>query len=79
MQAVIESVGEPRWAEWESVTAPTLVLYADGGMFTADQQDAFIRRGRSVTVHRLHDASHDAHLDAFDQWIEALRTFLRSV
>jgi pimeloyl-ACP methyl ester carboxylesterase len=79
MQAVIEGVGEPRWEEWESVTAPTLVLYADGGMFTADRQDAFVRRGRSVTVHRLRGASHDAHLDAFDQWIDALQTFLRSI
>ena len=76
MQSTIEAVGTPRWAEWESVTAPTLVLYADGGMFTPEQQQEFVRRGRSVTVGRLHGASHDAHLDAFDQWIEALRAFL---
>jgi len=81
MVRVIRAVAEPRWAEWRSVTAPTLVVYADGGMFTAAQQAAFVeRRGStdSAGVRRadLVGASHDAHLDAFDQWIAVLRDFL---
>ncbi|MCT9821026.1 alpha/beta hydrolase [Microbacterium sp. W1N] len=76
MVATIRAVAEPRWDEWERVTAPTLVVYADGGMFTDAQKDAFVSRGRTVTRTDLSGASHDAHLDAFDQWIDALRDFL---
>lgn len=74
MQATIEAVGEQRWAEWESVDVPTLVLYADGGMFSEEQKAEFVRRGRNVQRVDLEGASHDAHLDAFDQWITALRS-----
>lgn len=78
MEKTIAAVAVPRWEEWESVQAPTLVIYADGGMFTAEQQTLFIERGRNVATITLCDASHDAHLDAFDQWIVVLRTFLSS-
>jgi len=74
MQATIEAVGEPRWAEWESVTVPALVLYADGGMFSEEQKTKFVRRGHAVRRVDLTAASHDAHLDAFDQWLDALRS-----
>ncbi|WP_460513205.1 alpha/beta fold hydrolase [Frigoribacterium salinisoli] len=73
LQATIEAVGEQRWAEWESIDVPTLVLYADGGMFSEEQKVEFVRRGRNVRRIDLEGASHDAHLDAFDQWITALR------
>jgi hypothetical protein len=53
---------------------PTIVLYADGGMFSEEQKAEFVSRGRSVRRVDLTDASHDAHLDAFDQWISALRS-----
>ncbi|MFZ7086584.1 alpha/beta fold hydrolase [Curtobacterium sp. RRHDQ10] len=74
MQATIEAVGEPRWAEWESVEVPTLVVYADGGMFSEEQKTEFVSRGRTVRRMDLTGASHDAHLDAFDQWMSALRS-----
>ena len=76
MQATIEAVGEPRWAEWESIEVPVLVIYADGGMFSEDQKAQFVSRGRNVVRADLRNASHDAHLDAFDQWIGALRDFI---
>lgn len=79
MQAVIAGTAQPRWAEWESVTAPTLVVYADGGMFTPEQQGSFVQRGRDVTRADLTNASHDAHLDAFEEWIAVLRAFLVDV
>lgn len=78
LQAVIEAVGTPRWAEWESVVAPTLVVYADGGMFTDDGKAEFVRRGRDVRRVDLRGASHDAHLDAADQWVDALCAFLEA-
>lgn len=76
MQTTIETVGEPRWREWESIEVPTLVVYADGGMFTEEQKSAFVGRGRRVRRVDLSGASHDAHLDAHEQWVEALRTFI---
>lgn len=76
MQATVEALGELRWAEWESVEVPTLVIYADGGMFSEEQKSEFVSRGGNVQRVDLSSASHDAHLDAFDQWIEALRRFI---
>lgn len=76
MVATMRSVADPRWEEWERVTAPTLVIYADGGMFTEEQKACFTSRGRNVTRVDLVGASHDAHLDAFEQWIDALTAFI---
>lgn len=68
----------PRWDEWESITTPTLVVYAEHGMFTDEQKDQFIERGRNVSRVDLADASHDAHLDAFNQWIDVLKKFIKA-
>lgn len=76
MLEVISHVAEPRWVEWESVTAPTFVVYADRGMFAEEQKSRFVARGGNVTRVDLSDASHDAHLDAFPQWIASLATFI---
>lgn len=78
MVSTMIDVSAPRWDEWESVTAPTLVVYADQGMFTDEQKDSFVTRGVSVTRVDLPGASHDAHLDAFDQWIQALTRFINA-
>lgn len=76
MVSVISDVAVPRWSDWERVTAPVLVVYADGGMFTEEQKAEFVRRGKNVTRVDLTGASHDAHLDAFEQWATALHGFL---
>jgi pimeloyl-ACP methyl ester carboxylesterase len=76
MVATIAAVAHPRWEEWASVTAPTLVVYADNGMFTEAQKSRFVAHRDGVTRVDLADASHDAHLDAFDAWIEVLRWFV---
>jgi len=73
---MIRGVADPRWDEWERVTTPALVIYADGGMFAQEQKVRFISRGRNVTRVDLANASHDAHLDAFDKWTDALTTFI---
>lgn len=73
MLATIEAVGRPRWAEWERIDVPVLVVFADEGMFSEDQKSELVRRGRRVERVDLHHASHDAHLDALDQWVAALR------
>ena len=78
MVAIIAEVMEPRWEEWESATAPTLAIYAEHGMFTEEQKANFVGRGANVSRADLPGASHDAHLDAFDQWIDILAGFINA-
>ena len=79
MFAAISAVAMPRWKEWSRVQAPTLVVYADGGMFTEEQKARFLSRGRDVRRVDIPGASHDAHLDAFEQWSDAVTRFLDEV
>ena len=76
MVRTIEAVSTPRGAEWESIGAPVLVVYAENGMFTEEQKAEFVARAQNAIRVDLEGASHDAHLDAFDGWIAALRSFL---
>jgi pimeloyl-ACP methyl ester carboxylesterase len=76
MQQAIAAVGESRWAEWESLTVPTLAVFADRGMFSAAQQGELFRRRPDTRRADLPGAGHDAHLDAFDSWIGVLRAYL---
>jgi pimeloyl-ACP methyl ester carboxylesterase len=76
MVDVLREVAVARWEEWESVVAPTLVVYADGGMFTEEQKAEFVHRGKNVTRVDVVGASHDAHLDAFEPWVAALQDFI---
>jgi pimeloyl-ACP methyl ester carboxylesterase len=76
MVRVIDAVAEPRWSEWESVVAPTLVVYAENGMSTEDAKTEFVRRGRNVRRADIARATHDAHLDSFEAWIALVREFL---
>ncbi|ACL41204.1 alpha/beta hydrolase fold protein [Pseudarthrobacter chlorophenolicus A6] len=66
----------PRWREWHAVRAPALVVYGGQGMFTPGAKDAFVGQGHRVSRVDLPEASHDAHLDAFEDWVGALRGFL---
>jgi pimeloyl-ACP methyl ester carboxylesterase len=77
MEATIAAVQEDRWSEWEHLTVPTLAVFAEHGMFTAGQQDELIRRRPTTRRADLAGASHDAHLDAFDRWIDVLRRYLK--
>jgi pimeloyl-ACP methyl ester carboxylesterase len=76
MQATIAAVQADRWTEWENLTVPTLAVFAEHGMFTAEQKDELIRRRPGTRRADLSAASHDAHLDAFEAWIGILRGYL---
>jgi len=76
MVRVIDAVAVPRWSEWESVVAPTLAVFAENGMFTEDAKTEFVRRGLKVRRADIAGASHDAHLDSFDEWIALVKDFL---
>ena len=67
---------EPRWEDWSAVEARTLVMYANNGMFTDEQKNAFVSHRPGTLRVDLERASHDAHLDEFEQWITALKAFL---
>ncbi|MCU1522567.1 MAG: Alpha/beta hydrolase [Arthrobacter sp.] len=79
MVKTMTDVIAPRWAEWESVRAPALVVYGEKGMFSVDEKSAFVERGRDVRRVDLTGASHDGHLDAFDEWVAVLRQFLTAL
>ena len=76
MQRTIEAVHAPRWAEWENLTVPTLAIFAKDGMFTETDKNELIRRRPTTRRVDLSTGSHDAHLDAFDEWVGALRSWL---
>ncbi len=42
MEAVLQAVHVPRWADWAAVRAPTTVVFAAESMFTSARQDAFV-------------------------------------
>lgn len=76
MERTIAAVHEPRWHEWESLEVPTLAIFAKNGMFDDDDKLELIRRRPSTDRIDLSAGSHDAHLDAFDEWVSTLRNWL---
>lgn len=76
MQRTIEAVHEPRWDEWESLKVPTLTVFAKHGMFSDADKDALIRCRPETDRVDLAGGTHDAHLDAFDEWVAVLRRWL---
>ncbi len=79
METTIRAVAdEARWAQWESITAPTLLVTGDRGY--ADPEE--LRRMRELRPEVDHqviaNAGHDAHLDQPEEWHRILRTFLVS-
>jgi pimeloyl-ACP methyl ester carboxylesterase len=72
MQQVMEGVSDPRWEEWKSVTSPATAVFAARSMFSPDEQAAFIAARPGTRHVVLPDGSHDAHLDATNEWAAAL-------
>lgn len=78
MRETLKAVHIPRWAEWEKLEVETVAIFAKESMFTAPEQKELIRRRPQTKLIELDAGSHDAHLDAFDQWVEALNHALGS-
>ena len=76
MQRTIAAVHEPRWHEWERLQPPTLAIFAKNGLFDDAAKDELIRRRPQTTRVDLTAGSHDAHLDAFDEWVRVLSAYL---
>ncbi|MFD1713810.1 alpha/beta fold hydrolase [Amnibacterium flavum] len=77
--AILDGLAEPRWREWESIEVPSLVVFGENGMFTEQQKREFVERGKNAQRVDLVAAGHDAHLDSFEAWIEAIRDFVDPV
>lgn len=69
-------LSEDRWAEWRSVSAPTLVMYGEHGMFDESSRTAFASQGQHVTRIDVPGASHDLHLDSLEAVVSAVKEFL---
>ena len=76
MRRTLAAVHEPRWHEWEKLAVPTLVVFAEHGMFGLAQRDELIRRRPETRKAFIPGAGHDAHLEAFDLWVATLRGYL---
>ena len=76
MERAIAAVHEPRWAEWETLKVPTLAIFAADGMFPDEDKAELIRRRPQTDRVDLDAGSHDAHLDAFALWVDALQRWL---
>lgn len=78
MERTIRAVHAPRWQEWESLEVPTLAVFARRGMFASAEKEELLTRRPATRRIDLRGGSHDAHLDAFDEWISVLRAWLLS-
>lgn len=78
MERTIAAVHESRWEEWENLEVPTLAIFARNGMFSTEDKDELIRRRPATQRVNLAGGSHDAHLDAFNEWVDVLRPWLLS-
>lgn len=64
--------------EREALDTPTLAVFAKDGMFRGADKDELVRRRPATERHDLSGGSHDAHLDAVDEWMSVLRGWLLS-
>ncbi|SNY66681.1 alpha/beta fold hydrolase [Paractinoplanes atraurantiacus] len=73
MQAAIDPVtAVARWAEWEQIIAPTLLVTGEKGIVPATETEQMLAV-RPETAHAvIAGAGHDAHLEQPEAWIEAL-------
>lgn len=76
MERTIAAVHESRWGEWERLQVPVLAIFGRDGMFTDAQKDELVRRQPRTHRADLAGGSHDAHLDAFDEWMAVLKHWL---
>ena len=74
MEAVMRGVAEPYWAQWRSITMPVTVVFAAKGNATPEEQAEFVAARPGTRHVVLRSGSHDAHLDATEEWAEVLRS-----
>jgi pimeloyl-ACP methyl ester carboxylesterase len=74
MEAVMRPVAETaRWAEWERITVPTLLIRGDDDDVDVDELNRMAKRARVETVV---GAGHDVHLDQPDRTARLIGDFI---
>ena len=76
MERTIQAVHAPRWSEWEGLQVSALAVFSKHGMFSESDKAELIKRRPETDRVDLRAGGHDAHLDALDAWIAALRGWL---
>jgi pimeloyl-ACP methyl ester carboxylesterase len=77
VEAAIRAVADTaRWDEWQSVTAPTLLVRGDRGNTDEGELRRMLDLRPDVEQAVISDAGHDAHLDQPAAWQRILRGFL---
>lgn len=77
MQAAIAAVAEvARWAEWELVQAPTLLVQAERSYLETAEIDRMLALRPDSGHVVVSAASHDVHLDQPQAWTRLLRRYL---
>jgi pimeloyl-ACP methyl ester carboxylesterase len=67
------------WDEWSAIRCPTLIVTAGRGVVSADKARTMVERLPGSRLTGIADAGHDVHLDAPQDWREALTGFLNSL
>lgn len=76
MEAIMAGVAEPYWAQWRSIRMPVTVVFAAKGRATPEEQAEFVAARPGTRHILLSSGSHDAHLDATEEWAKILHTAL---
>lgn len=67
---------QARWEEWEGLAVPTAAVFAPDGMFDEERKLAFLEARPGTLRVDLGAGSHDAHLDATEEWSAVLGDLL---
>ncbi len=67
--------GRARWAEWATISCPTLLVRGDRGFLSQAEADEMVSSNHHARLVVIHDAGHDVHLDAPELLAAAVSTF----
>lgn len=79
MKRAAQGLANSQWQAWARVTAQTLVVFAEHGMFSETAKNAFIEARAQTRRVDLPGASHDAHLESSTGWSETLQQFMLGI
>ncbi len=71
-----EATARERWAEWERLVCPVLVVRGGHGYFEGPYMEAMASRARLGRYAELPDAGHDLHLEDPSGWRRVVEEFV---
>jgi pimeloyl-ACP methyl ester carboxylesterase len=76
IRTLTDTVGRSLWGEWESISAPTLIVRAENGDVAPQTAAAMVERLSQAGLVEVPAAGHDLHLDRPHEWRAILSAFL---